>query len=64
MEDNLFIPPKPEFKIHNADPIWNQVIEMHRKRMEAHQIAYHMNMEVSLIKDIIEYVNKNKDASK
>ena len=64
MEDNLFIPPKPEFKIHNADPIWDRVIEMHRKRMEAHQIAYHMNMEVSLIKDIIEYVNKNKDASK
>lgn len=64
MEDNLFIPPKPEFKIHNADPIWDRVIEMHRKRMEAHQIAFHMNIEVSLVKDILEYSKTNKYASK
>ena len=64
MEDNLIIPTKPEFKIHNADPIWDRVIEMHRKRMEAHQIAFHMNMEVSLVKDILEYFKTNKYASK
>lgn len=64
MEDNLIIPTKPEFKIHNVDHIWDRVIEMHRKRMDASHIAFHMNIETSLVKDILEYIKTNKYASK
>jgi cellulose biosynthesis protein BcsQ len=63
-EDNLIIPIQPEFKLHNSDHIWDQVIELHRKRMNASHIAFHMNLELSLIKDILEYIKTNEYASK
>ena len=64
MENNLPKIPLPEFKLHNVDHIWDQVIELHKRRMDVSHIAYHMNLEQSLIKDILEYVKKNEYASK
>jgi hypothetical protein len=64
VENNLLKVTPPEFKLHNVDHIWNQVIDLHHRRMDTSHIAYHMNMEESLVKDIIEYIKKNKDASK
>ena len=67
MEDNLIIPTKPEFKIHTNDHfdyMCNKIIEMHRKRMDASHIAFHMNIETSLVKDILEYIKTNEYASK
>lgn len=64
-EDNLIIPIQPEFKLHNVDHIWDNIINLHQKRMEDHQIAYNLNMRVEDVKDILEYIKKNKkDASK
>jgi cellulose biosynthesis protein BcsQ len=64
MEDNLLIPTKPEFKLHNSDPLWNHILDLHNRRMEDHQIAYNLNMRVEDVKDILEYIKKNKYASK
>jgi hypothetical protein len=64
VENNLLKITPPEFKLHNVDHIWDQVIELHKRRMDASHIAFHMNLEQSLIKDILEYVKKNEYASK
>jgi hypothetical protein len=64
VENNLHKITPPEFKLHNVDHIWDQVIALHQRRMDPSHIAFHMNLEESLVKDIIEYINKNKDASK
>ena len=63
-EDNLIKITPPEFKLHNVDRIWDTVVSLHQRRMDTSHIAYHMNMEESLVKDIIQYVKNNKDASK
>lgn len=64
MENNLDKIPVPEFKLHNSDPLWNHILDLHNRRMEDSHIAYNLNMTVETVKDILEYIKKNKYASK
>jgi len=65
VEDNLIKIPLPVFKLHNSDPLWNHILDLHNRRMEDSHIAYNLNMRVEDIRDILEYIKKNKkDASK
>jgi hypothetical protein len=63
-EDNLIKITPPEFKLHNVDALWDNIISLHQRRMEASMIAFHLNMQEQDVKDIIQYVKNKENASK